>query len=80
MIGNSILKNSASALLGILIGLDPISGKERYTFGSFELSSGIGLVPVMIDIFGLGSVLIQMGKKSMRLALKRMKDRVMTMN
>ncbi len=66
VIGNSILKGLASALLGILvamIGLDPISGEERYTFGSFELSNGIGLVPVMIGIFVLGEVFAQMGEQ-----------------
>lgn len=63
VIGKSILKGLASAMLGILIamiGLDPISGEERYTFGSFDLSNGIGLVPLMIGIFVLGEVFAQM--------------------
>ena len=62
VIGKSILKGLASALLGILVamvGLDPISGEERYTFGSFELSNGIGLVPLMIGVFVLGEVFTQ---------------------
>ncbi len=63
VIGNSITKGLASALLGILIamiGLDPISSEERYTFGSFDLSNGIGLVPLMIGVFVLGEVFAQM--------------------
>ncbi len=67
VIGNSILKGLASALLGILvsmIGLDPISSEERYTFGSFELSNGIGLVPLMIGVFVLGEVFSQLEERS----------------
>ncbi|WP_170326634.1 tripartite tricarboxylate transporter permease [Ruegeria arenilitoris] len=63
VIGNSIVKGLASALLGILIamvGLDPISSEERYTFGSFELSNGVGLVPLMIGVFVLGEVFAQL--------------------
>ncbi|MGB1238479.1 MAG: tripartite tricarboxylate transporter permease [Pseudomonadales bacterium] len=63
VIGDSILKGLASALFGILIamiGIDPISGEERYTFGLFELSNGVGLVPLMIGVFVLGEVFAQM--------------------
>lgn len=66
VIGKSIVKGLASALLGILvamIGLDPISSEERYTFGSFELSNGIGLVPLMIGVFVLGEVFAQMEER-----------------
>ncbi len=65
VIGDSILKGVASALMGVVVstvGLDPISAEERYTFGSFELSNGIGLVPLMIGIFVLGEVLAQIEK------------------
>ncbi|MEE9333514.1 MAG: tripartite tricarboxylate transporter permease [Granulosicoccaceae bacterium] len=67
VIGKSILKGLASALLGILvamIGLDPISGEERYTFGNFELSNGIGLVPLMIGVFVLGEVFSQIEERA----------------
>lgn len=66
VIGNSILKGLASALLGIIIamiGIDPISGEERYTFDIFELSNGIGLVPLMIGVFVLGEVFAQMEER-----------------
>lgn len=66
VIGNSILKGLASALVGILVamvGLDPISGQERYTFGSFELSNGIGLMPLMIGVFVLGEVFAQLEER-----------------
>ncbi|WP_170335988.1 tripartite tricarboxylate transporter permease [Ruegeria arenilitoris] len=67
VIGKSIVKGLASALLGILVamvGLDPISSEERYTFGSFDLSNGIGLVPLMIGVFVLGEVFAQLEERS----------------
>ena len=66
VIGKSIVKGLASALSGILIamvGLDPISSEERYTFGSFDLSNGIGLVPLMIGVFVLGEVFAQLEER-----------------
>ena len=66
VIGKSILKGLASAVLGMLvamIGTDPISAEERYTFGYFDLSDGIGLVPLMIGIFVLGEVFAQITQR-----------------
>ncbi len=65
VIGKSITRGLASAALGILIamvGLDPISSEGRFTFGSFDLTNGINLVPLMIGIFVLGEVFTQLGQ------------------
>ncbi|NKX42369.1 hypothetical protein HGG71_13005, partial [Rhodobacteraceae bacterium R_SAG2] len=65
VIGKSVLKGLASALLGMLvamIGIDPISGAERYVFGSFDLMNGISLVPLMVGVFVLGEVFDQLEK------------------
>ncbi len=54
VIGQSVIKGLASAALGVLlrmVGLDPISAEERFTFGQIELADGIGLVPLMIGVF-----------------------------
>ncbi|WP_299045374.1 tripartite tricarboxylate transporter permease [uncultured Tateyamaria sp.] len=62
VIGRSVTRGLASAALGVLvamIGLDPISSTERFTFGSFDLTNGISLVPLMIGIFVLGEVFAQ---------------------
>ena len=67
VIGKSIVKGLTSAFLGILVamvGLDPISGVERYTFGSFDLSNGISLVPLMIGVFVLGEVFAQLEQRN----------------
>lgn len=72
VIGKSITRGLASAAFGVLvsmIGLDPISSEERFTFGVFELSNGVGLVPLMIGIFVLGEVFAQLEQKQAKVKL-----------
>jgi putative tricarboxylic transport membrane protein len=56
----STLKALIMATLGLLagcIGAEPVSGVERFTFGSFTLIDGLGIVPVAMGMFGIGEVL-----------------------
>jgi len=56
----SMIKALMMACVGLLlsyIGLDNISGYERFTYGFATLEDGIGLVPVAMGAFGLGEVL-----------------------
>lgn len=49
-----------AAALGMLlatVGLDIISGAQRFTFGQVELMSGLGFIPVMIGLFGVSEVI-----------------------
>lgn len=39
------------------IGMDPLTGTERFTFGSTSLLSGISLIPVIIGLFAISEVL-----------------------
>lgn len=53
-------KGLMSAALGVLfatVGIDIVSGSQRFTFGQVELMSGLGLIPVMIGLFGVSEVL-----------------------
>jgi putative tricarboxylic transport membrane protein len=43
-----------------LIGIDPISGINRLTFGSMDLMEGIDFLPVAIGIFGIAEVLVSL--------------------
>jgi hypothetical protein len=55
----SMTKALIMAVLGLLagtMGMDPISGEERFTFGSLTLRDGLGLVPVAIGLFGANSL------------------------
>jgi putative tricarboxylic transport membrane protein len=56
----SMVKALIMAVLGLLagsVGMDPISGEERFTFGSLTLRDGFGLVPVAMGLFGIAEVL-----------------------
>ena len=52
----ALLMACVGAVLG-LIGLDSITAQPRLTFDRMELYDGIGLVPVVMGLFGLADVL-----------------------
>ena len=57
--GASIVKGLIMMALGLLlasVGLDPISGKTRFSFGVIELQSGFDFVTLAMGIFGLGEI------------------------
>ena len=57
----SIPKALMMAVLGVvlgIIGIDPTSGVQRFTFGILELNDGIGLVPLVMGLFGVSEVLL----------------------
>jgi putative tricarboxylic transport membrane protein len=56
----SVLKGLVAGLIGLgvaTVGLDPITGFGRYTFGNNMLLTGISFVPVIIGTFALAEVL-----------------------
>ena len=58
--GKHFAKGLLGGLIGIftcLIGLDPITNIDRFTFGSSYLLTGVNLVPLMIGLFGLAEVI-----------------------
>jgi putative tricarboxylic transport membrane protein len=60
--GDSAVKNLIAAALGLLVatvGMDLTTGIERFAFGIYELSDGIGFVPVLIGLFAVGEMLDQ---------------------
>lgn len=44
------------------IGTDPLGGVERFTFGVFELKSGIPLLPMLIGVFALPEIVTVIGR------------------
>ena len=65
MSGGSMLKALAMAALGLLlgmIGIDPMTGFSRFTYGLVELGDGIGVVPVAVGLFGLSEILLTAGQ------------------
>jgi putative tricarboxylic transport membrane protein len=56
----SSLKGLMMAALGLLIGtvgIDPVYGVERYTFGFVKLTDGLDFVVVAMGLFGIAEVL-----------------------
>jgi TctA family transporter len=54
--GEALLRGLVAGGLGLClatIGLDPITGTQRYTFGQLFLWDGIGLVPVTIGFYAI---------------------------
>ena len=61
------LKGWISGWIGLLVafvGLDPIYGVPRFSFGSYNLEEGIGFIPVLIGLFGLAEILRVLPQKS----------------
>ena len=61
--GNAPVKGFVTAMLGLLlsmIGLDAVSYQHRLTFGSVNLMSGIGFVPLIVGLFGLAQIFVNL--------------------
>jgi putative tricarboxylic transport membrane protein len=59
--GTSMTKGLIMACLGLLlgtVGLDPIMGTQRFTYGVYKLSDGFEFILVAMGLFGIGEVLV----------------------
>jgi putative tricarboxylic transport membrane protein len=64
--GSSTLKSIIMVLLGMSIstvGLDVLTGVDRFTFGSFDLGQGVDFLPVAMGLFGAAEVLHTAGER-----------------
>lgn len=58
--GASPVRGFAMVALGLLlgtIGMDQVSGVNRFTFGSVELLDGIDFLPIAMGLFGISEIL-----------------------
>ncbi len=63
----SVLRGLVMAGLGLflsLIGQDIITGQARFSFGLMGLIDGVGLVPLVMGLFGVSEVLLNLEKLS----------------
>lgn len=65
--GKAMLATGAGFLVA-MVGLDPMSGQSRFTFGSYELAGGISFIPLLIGLFALGEVLATSERAAQRQA------------
>jgi putative tricarboxylic transport membrane protein len=65
----SMAKALLMAALGIvlgLVGLDSITARPRLTFDRLELVDGVGLVPIVMGLFGVAEVLVNVERELRR--------------
>jgi putative tricarboxylic transport membrane protein len=59
--GRSLVAALLMTVLGLLlamVGIDPVRGAPRFTFGVPDLYDGVGFIPVVMGLFGIGEILI----------------------
>jgi putative tricarboxylic transport membrane protein len=61
--GKALIMVGLGLVLGT-VGMDPISGRERFVFGLFVLRDGIGIIPVVIGLFGVAEILDTIGSST----------------
>jgi putative tricarboxylic transport membrane protein len=77
--GETAGKNLIGAAFGVLlatVGIDYVTGADRFTFGYLELTSGLQMVPVLIGLFAITELLLQTHTLHVvveRIAMKAMK-------
>lgn len=60
LVGASAVKGVAAAAFGMLlgmVGLDPMSSEERFTFGALHLADGLSFISVSVGLFALAEAL-----------------------
>ncbi len=59
----AMLKGITAGIIGLFIGtvgMDPITGFARFTFGRMELLEGISIIPALIGLFSASQVLVML--------------------
>jgi putative tricarboxylic transport membrane protein len=64
---DNVVLGLISALFGLALaipGIDFVEGTPRFTFGMLELFDGIGFIPVIMGLYGVGEVLFALEKRA----------------
>jgi putative tricarboxylic transport membrane protein len=65
----SILRGLVMAGVGLFLGLmgqDIVTGTARYTFGMIGLVDGVGLIPLVMGLYGVSEILLNLEKPAER--------------
>jgi len=60
---NNIIKSAITMFIGLFlatVGLDPLAGSPRYSFGENLLLNGVELIPMILGLFAISEVLKQL--------------------
>ncbi|ORC34833.1 C4-dicarboxylate ABC transporter permease [Marispirochaeta aestuarii] len=74
--GASLVKGILSGLFGLsiaVIGIDPISGYDRFSFGIPNLMTGFPMLPVLIGLFAISQIFIELQKIGQPLTIYKQK-------
>ncbi|MBM9595480.1 tripartite tricarboxylate transporter permease [Roseitranquillus sediminis] len=77
--GEGSAKNLIAAAFGLLlatVGIDYVTGMERFTFGYLEMTGGLKVIPILIGLFAITELLRQTHMVDVvveRIAMKAMK-------
>lgn len=58
-----LVKGFIGAIIGLLIasvGMDPVSGVSRFTFGIWQMDAGLSNLPVLMGLFAFAEILTQL--------------------
>ena len=63
--GKSMAKGLLAGTIGVLLafpGMDDNTGRTRFTMGLWQLTSGFDILPVLVGVFGVGTVIAELVK------------------
>jgi len=63
--GTSMVKGLLAGMIGVLLafpGMDDNTGRTRFTMGAWQLTSGFDILPVLVGVFGVGTVMAELVK------------------
>ena len=79
--GKSMIKALIMTVFGAslaLIGLDPVVGTPRLTFGTVSLLEGIDLLPLVMGLFGMSEVLLSLEEKARPMIKTKLRELIPT--
>jgi len=79
--GKSMVKALIMTVFGALlalVGLDPVAGTPRLTFGSVHLLEGVELLSVVMGLFGMSEVLLSLEEKARPMIKTTLRDLIPT--
>jgi putative tricarboxylic transport membrane protein len=64
-----MIKSFMMVALGMILGtqgIDTVSGVQRFTFGVQEFYEGVGILPVIMGLYGIGEIFVNLEEKLRR--------------
>ncbi|WP_070000752.1 tripartite tricarboxylate transporter permease [Cellulosilyticum sp. I15G10I2] len=78
--GKHVLKGIMAGVIGLLVstvGIDIVTGYQRFTFGNMNLFNGFSFIPVMIGLFALSQSFISLEDMMKKISIKQTVSRVL---